>query len=262
LSQWLVTEIPSGVLLLGLILVIAGGGVLVQRHVRRRFPTLAGGDHNDVTKFTYGFIGFLYAFFVGFVVSSMWGQVNTADGNARAEGAAAVQMARNLTVFEQSDAERIREALLGYERAAIDEWPRVGDLPSTAADDALADVYVAYRALDARTDLQKSVLSASLADLDRVSEARTVRLMTAVDDTGPPWPIWAVIFLTSAMVLGTVIVYGVEKPAMHYPMVAIVGIIVATNVFLVLELAHPYVGTISTSAGPLREVVRVLSVTP
>ena len=63
--------------------------------VRRRYPALTGDEHNDVTKFTYGFIGFVYAFFIGFVVSSMWGQINTADANAHAEGAAAVQMAKD-----------------------------------------------------------------------------------------------------------------------------------------------------------------------
>mgnify|MGYP005816230521 CR=1 FL=1 len=61
------------------------------------------------------------------------------------------------------------------------------------------------------------------------------------------------------MVLGTVIIYGVEKPAMHYPMVAIVGAIVASNLFLVVELAHPYIGEISTSPDPLNEVTWVLT---
>jgi hypothetical protein len=262
MSRWLVTQIPSGVLLAALIIVIAGGTVLVQRSVRRRFPMLAAGDHNDVTKFTYGFIGFLYAFFIGFVVSSMWGQVSTADASARAEGATGVQMARNLAVFPQPDADRIREALLVYERQAIDEWSRVDDLPSTTADGALADVYTAYRDVRAETDLQKSVLATSLGNLDEISKARTVRLLTADEDNGLPWPIWAVIFLTSAMVLGTVVIYGVEKPGMHYPMVTIVSTVVATNLFLILELAHPFVGTISTSADPLREVVRVLSGSP
>ena len=46
---------------------------------------------------------------------------------------------------------------------------------------------------------------------------------------------------------------------MHYPMVAIVGVIVAANLFLILELAHPFIGDISTSADSLQEVVRVLS---
>ena len=37
-----------------------------------------------------------------------------------------------------------------------------------------------------------------------MSQARTARISTARSDVGPPWPLWAVIFLTSAMVLGTV----------------------------------------------------------
>jgi hypothetical protein len=61
------------------------------------------------------------------------------------------------------------------------------------------------------------------------------------------------------MVVGTVVVYGVERPALHFPMVAIVGTIVAANLFLVLELSHPYVGVISTSPDSLQEVEWVLS---
>ena len=61
------------------------------------------------------------------------------------------------------------------------------------------------------------------------------------------------------MVLGTVIIYGVERPVLHYPMVAVGGVIVAANLFLVLELAHPYIGEVSTTSDPLQEVVWVLS---
>jgi hypothetical protein len=59
--------------------------------------------------------------------------------------------------------------------------------------------------------------------------------------------------------VGTAIIYGVEKPVLHYPMVAVVGVIVATNLFLILELAHPYVGVISTSSTSLQQAVSVLS---
>jgi hypothetical protein len=68
-----------------------------------------------------------------------------------------------------------------------------------------------------------------------------------------------VIFLTSGLVLGCVIIYGVEKPGIHYPMVATVGALVAANLFLVLQLSHPYIGEIGTSPEPLREVIRVLT---
>ena len=259
MSRWLVTFAPSWVLLIGLIVVITGGAVLIQRYVRRRYPALTGDEHNDVTKFTYSFIGFVYAFFIGFVVSSMWGQINTADANAHAEGAAAVQMANDSVVFDATDTDRIRHALLTYTQAAVTEWSQAGDAHSPEAGSALARLYTAYQQVQTKTDTQKTFLATSLSNLDKISQARTVRLITARDDTGPPWPLWAVIFLTSGLVLGTAIIYGVEKPVLHYPMVAVVGVIVATNLFLVLELAHPYVGVISTSSNSLQEAVRVLS---
>ena len=259
MSSSMVSQIPSGALLVGLIVVIAGGAASIQRYVRRRFPLLKGDAHNDVTKFTYGFIGFFYAFFIGFVVNSLWGQNNAADGNARAEGAAAVQMARDASVFEVPDRDRIRQSLLKYEQAAIAEWSQAENGPSTDADAALARLDKVYDGIAAKTDAQKTLLSTSFSNLDKISQARTVRMLTAREDAGLPWSIWAVIFLTSALVLGIVIIYGVENPILHYPMVAIVAVIVATNLSLILQLAHPYVGEVSTTSHPLQEVVAALS---
>lgn len=255
MSAWLVTSIPPGVLLVLLIILIAGGSVLIQRALRRRFPALTREEHNDVTKFTYGFIGFVYAFFIGFVVSAMWGQVNTTDVNARAEGAAAVQMARDSDVFTAPDRDRIRQALLEYERAAIDEWTG----GESGADATLARVYSAYGQVQTTSELQKTLLATSLSNLDKLSQARTVRLLTSREATGPPWPLWAVIFITSAMVLATVIVYGEHRPALHYPMVAVAAVVVASNLFLILELSHPFLGGIATTPDPLHEAVSVLS---
>lgn len=259
MSGWIVSHIPPGLLLVGLIVGITGGAMLLVTAVRRWFPALTRDEHNDVTKFTYSFIGFIYAFLIGFVVSSMWGQISTADANARAEGAAAVEMARDVDVFEKADADRVRQALIGYEKAAIAEWDSGLGTRSPEADAALARLSAAYHEVNATTDSQTSLLATSYANLDKVSQARTVRLLTAREDTGPPWPLWAVIFLTSALVVGTVVIYGVEKAGMHYPMVAIVGLIVATNLFLILELSHPFIGGISTTSDPLYEVISVLT---
>jgi len=45
MSWWIVNYIPSWVLLIGLIVLIAGGAALIQRYVRRRFPVLTGDAH-------------------------------------------------------------------------------------------------------------------------------------------------------------------------------------------------------------------------
>jgi hypothetical protein len=162
-----------------------------------------------------------------------------------------------------ADGDRIRKSLLSYGRAAEAEWPMVArgqSLPE--ADQALTALYQSYQELIPRTDIQKSFLSTSLANLDKLSQSRTERIIEGTNDVGPTWPLWAVIFLTSGLVMGCTIVYGVEKPAMHYPMVAIVGAMVAANLFLVLELSNPFVGDISTSPEALHRVIEVLTPSP
>jgi hypothetical protein len=110
-----------------------------------------------------------------------------------------------------------------------------------------------------RTDIQKTFLAASLNSLNQVSQSRTERLLFARTDIGPPWSLWAVVFLTSGMLLGGAIIYGGEETARHRMVVATVGALVASNLFLILQLSHPYIGQIAVSPESLREVIRVLS---
>jgi hypothetical protein len=260
ISQWLVSNLPSWLLLLGIVFVVAGGAVLIQVFVRRNFPGLKGEEHNDVIKFAFGVVGFVFAFFLGFVVSAMWGQIGDADGRARTEGAAGVQLVMTATVFDQADRDRIREAVLEYQQAALVEWGEVAQGRSHPdADAALMRLYEAYEEVQARTDAQKTLLSNSFSNLDSLSQARTQRLLQAHTDDGPPWSLWAVIWLTSGLLLACAIIYDVKKPATHYTMVAILGVLVAVNLFLVAELSHPFIGEIGTSSDPLQQVIQQLS---
>ncbi|HEY9264318.1 MAG TPA: hypothetical protein VIQ11_06925, partial [Mycobacterium sp.] len=207
----------------------------------------------------FGVVAFVYAFFIGFVVSAMWGQINSADGKVRAEGSAAVQMAKSLTVFDAPDRDRVRNSLLEYEHAALTEWPLAAKGHSyPEADHALDRLFIAYTQVKPGSDVQKTVLANSLSDFNTMSRARTERVLQASTDVGPPWSLWAVILLTGGLVLGCAIIYGVEARVMHYAMVATVAALVAANLFLVLLLAHPFIGDIGTSPEPLRQVVRVL----
>jgi hypothetical protein len=189
----------------------------------------------------------------------MWSQTNSAYDDARTEGALAVQLAIDLHSFDKSDRDRIRADLLAYEQSAIAEWDRVDSARSVETDAALIRVYDSYRAVRTSNDTEKGLLTSSLGNLDALSQARTVRLLTAGEDQGLGWALWSVVWLTSLLVVGTAIVYGVEHPAMHYPMVAIVGLIVAANLFIIVELSYPYLGAISMNSDPLQAAARVLA---
>jgi len=254
-SRWLVSNVPGWLLLLGLIVLIVGTSIGLQAYLRHRSVHVK----SDATKFI-PVMATIFAFSTGFLINSLWGQINTADAKIRDEGAAGVQLARDLAVFDKPDQNRIRQSLLEYERAAEAEWSlSVQGQSSSAAGDALWRVYETYGKVEPRTEFQKTLLSTSFANLDKVSQARSERVFTAATDQGPPWAIWAVIFLMGGVILGWSIVSGVKDSAMRFPVVATVGALVAGQVFLILQLSHPYVGDIATSPEPLSEAIRVLT---
>jgi Protein of unknown function (DUF4239) len=262
MSRWIVTNLPAWLVLLALVVLIAGGAVLLQIILRRRYPRLAGDAHNDPTRLAFGVICLVYAFFVGFMSSALWSQINTEDDQVRTEAAAGIQLARDRSVFDVPDSDRIRQALLDYERAALTEWPLVanGGQAYPEADQALKRLYLAYEQVNAHADIQKSFLANSLTNLDKLSQARTARVLQAqTNSSGPPWSMWSVILLTGVLVVGCAVIYGIEEPRMSYAMVATVGVLVAANLFLIMELSHPYIGEIATSPQPLRDVVTVLA---
>ena len=71
-------------------------------------------------------------------------------------------MANDLTVFDKADSDRIRQALLDYERAAVTEWPLAANGHAySAAGQALQRLHTAYEEVQPRTDTQKTFLATS-----------------------------------------------------------------------------------------------------
>jgi hypothetical protein len=185
-------------------------------------------------------VGFVFAFFVGFLVSNLWGQHHGAADSARSEGTAGVQLARDLMVFDKGDRDRTRQSLLDYVHAAEAEWPLADKGQSLpAADNALAALIQTHREAGSRVERPDLIpMDNTFDNLDQLGRSRTDRILEGEVNDGPSWALWAVIFLTSGLVVGCTIVYGVSSRVMHYSVVVIVGAMVAANLFLVLALAH------------------------
>jgi hypothetical protein len=251
IGLWLIIHVPSWLLLTSIVILVAGGATLIGLLVRRRFPMLKTDQHNDALKFAYGVIGFVYAFFVGFIVSGLWSQVAIADGLVRSEVAAGVQIARDRFAFDPADQERIRKDLRAYEQAARAEWPLAARGQFSAdADKALKQLYKTIREIQPETDVQKTFLSTTVSNLEAMSKGRTERLSQAKTHQGVKWPLWLVVGLTSGLVVAAAVTYGVESARLHHTVVLTVSGLVAVILFLVLDLSFPYLGDIATPPVP------------
>ena len=232
--------LPGWAVLIGLVAVISGGSVLITSLVRRQFPRIAEGAHNDAFDFGYGAVALVYAFFIGFVVSGLWDQNSALDVQARVEGSAGVELARNVSAFEPADVDRIRQSLLNYVHAAEAEWPladKGNSMPE--ADNALRALFQTYRDAGSHAEHPELItMDKTFDNLDQLGRSRTDRILEGAVDDGPSWSLWSVIFLTSGLVVGCTIIYGAESRAMHHSVVIVVGAMVAANLFLVVVLTH------------------------
>jgi heme/copper-type cytochrome/quinol oxidase subunit 3 len=73
------------------------------------------------------------------------------------------------------------------------------------------------------------------------------------DAQNAPPAVWTVIILTSTLVLAFAIFFGEAQARMHTLIVATIAVLVAGNLFLITELAYPYLG-FGTSSSSLQEV--------
>ncbi|MEU8681341.1 hypothetical protein [Streptomyces sp. NPDC048611] len=259
-TRWIVINVPSWLLLAGLVVGIAGGTAAFQAVVRHRIPRVKRGEQNEIAQFLFPVIAVVYGFLIGFIVLALWGQVNAADQTTRTEGAMATQLARSREVFGRAESARIRQSLLAYGRAAAAEWPRAAAGDATpGAENALNRLHSTYERIQPRNDTQRAFLTSSLASLRELSLARTERLLEARTNIGPPLSLWLAVLLTSGLVLGFSATFGSEQALIHYGMVAAVSVLVATNLFLVTELSYPFLGEFATSPEPLRAAVETLS---
>ena len=202
---------------------------------------------------------------MGFVVTGLWDQNSALGVQARIEGAAGVELARNISAFEPADIDRIRPSLLSYVHAAEAEWPLADtghSLPET--DNALRALFQTYR--DAGSHVKRADLipmDKTFDNLDQLGRARTDRILEGEAGDGPSWSLWAVIFLTSGLVIGCTIIYGVESRVMHYAVVIVVGAVVAANLFLAVVLTYHYLadkcqGDVTATPPALQLIVDVL----
>jgi hypothetical protein len=253
LGRWLIINVPPWLLLTGMIIAFAGSALILGRFLRNHAPVLKSGAHNDALRFVYSVIGLVYAFFVGFIVSGLWGEVSAADDLVQGEVAAAIQVARDRRVFDTADADRLRDSLMDYQKAVREEWPRasVDGSSSVEADEAIKQLYSVVGNLQPRTDVQKIFMGSLVGNLEKMSNSRSERLIQANNHQGASWVLWVVVIATSVMVLGAAILFGIDNPRIYYWAVVTVGALVAVNMFLILDVSYPYLGSIATTPSPI-----------
>ena len=255
MESWLLQNISTAVLALGIVTVTTGaalgGLVLVRRSVT--LSTLE--SHHDVAGFILAVVGVVYAVLLAFVVVIVWQQYDAAKGNVDGEAVAIGGLYRDAVALgDRSGA--VRASLTRYTHSVVEsEWPEVADhhRGSQATDIALNRVWAALRSTPAAERQPGAFYDQATERLQNLTELRRRRILQSGSQL--PTPLWFVLIAGAVISIGFTYFFGVANFRAQALMVAALSSIVGLVLFLVLSLDLPFTGDVGATPHPIEQVI-------
>lgn len=250
--------ISLNIWLLGVLLVVCIplAVVAIQALIRRLWPSIVEGEHNDVAGFLIAVVGVVYAVTLAFIVIVTWEEFGAARNTVDAEAAALRGVYRDTRALPEPAASQAGQLVVRYaDEVSVGEWAAMAKGESSpAAFGTLGDMFSTLGGLKDLTPTQETFLADGLDRLNDLTARRSDRISAAAQST--PGVLWAAIILGGIVTLGFALLFGVSNERLHYLMVGGFAAVLAIQVFVILVLSHPFAGNTRVSPEPFVRIVQ------
>ncbi|MER5309241.1 DUF4239 domain-containing protein [Streptomyces sp. NPDC002773] len=254
MALWLLNHFSTFTLAMltvgGTIGLAVAGSVLL----RRRYPSLAEGEHNDMVGVTLGMFGAIYGIILAFVIVTLWTQLDNTQTIVATEATDVAMIARDAAAFPDPVRAQVDAALSGYVHAVVeDQWPRMREgRPSYGATaDKLQTVFDVLQTYEPKTAREEVFYGEAVARLNDVASQRRARLTMAEQELPPLLQILA--FGGALVLIPLTFLYGMRKLRIQILFVASVAALIGFSLLLVLVLDRPFAGELSVTPAPYQE---------
>jgi Protein of unknown function (DUF4239) len=258
--RWIVTSVPTW--LVGIVLIVGIPALAVATKVllSRKIPALKADSHNDVAGFLVAVVAVIYAVIVGFTIVSLYEAQVGAENEVNTEAATLLQLHQGDFVLGSGTSARIDSDIVQYADAVVMNWPTIAAGGESAkVQQRLDDIYRTLRAYEPRTPFQRDFLDQAIENTDSLSAARVARQLDARQAQSLPVVLWIGILLTSTVTLGFALMFSLEDLRFACTMVAGVAAVLAVNLFMLIELSYPFLGSLSVGPEKFSDVARLVS---
>ncbi|MGV9273317.1 bestrophin-like domain [Streptomyces griseosporeus] len=254
MSLWLLNHFSTFTLALvtvgGTVVLAVVGSVLL----RRRYPSLAGGEHNDMVGVTLGMFGAIYGIILAFVIVTLWTQLDSTQTVVASEATDVALISRDAAAFPPPVRARVDDALGGYVHAVVEvQWPRMraGQPSYGATADRLQGVFDTLQAYEPKTAREEVFYEQAVERLNDVAGQRRARLTMAEQELPPLLQILA--FGGALVLIPLTFLYGMRRLRIQLLFVASVAALVGFSLLLVFVLDRPFAGDLSVSPAPYQQ---------
>ncbi len=254
MPRWIVLHIPAWWLVVLAVVGLPALAVSLQWLIRRRAPSLAGGEHNEAASFLGSVVGVVYAIIAGFMVVTLWEQYVTAGDTVQNETVSLREVVQFSGAFGPAANAKVRLLVGRYAKSvATTEWQAMASGESSpVAQNDFDQLITAIQGLNAHSPTQEAFLANMLTQINDVGKERQQRLELSGENL--PAMLWLAIVLASVVTLGFCLLFGIKSALLNYIMVAGVAILIGASLVLILLLEYPFSGTVAVRPAPFEHV--------
>jgi hypothetical protein len=242
----------SSVILGGIVFLCLSGAALAGMWLRSRLPDHhLSADSRDAIRLATAVVGTLSALALGLLIASAKSAHDNADAEMRTSAAHVLLLDRVMAHYG-AETQQARGQLRQLLAARLDRiWGNVnGD--AVAADTGIERVQDLLRALTPETDAQRWLQSRALDVTAQIAEAHWLLVETGSE--GLPWPFFTIMVFWLAVLFATFGLLAPNNTTVLFTLL-VCALSVAGAVFLVVDMANPYLGLIYISDTPLRDAL-------
>lgn len=233
------------------LLVFGGGSVAGLCVVRRLVPVDHLQKNHEVAGVTFGVLGAFYGLVLAFVIVAAWERFNQANVNSHLEATALESLYKLGAGFSEPMRTQLDSTVLDYTRSVIEkEWPQMANNSYHAEKGRairLWSIVLSYHTADSR---EQMLVDKAIDQLNVIGQARNQRILFYDDDL--PSVVWLIIYLGCAITIGFSYFFGSNLFRAQAAMCAFFSILLGITILAILELAHPYQGTVTIPNEPFR----------
>jgi hypothetical protein len=255
---WLVRDVPAWIVGLVLFVGVPAALLALDTLLHRHLPHQRLRRHNDVTGVMVSVVGVAYAIVIGLCVVSLWEGYSDAETTVREEAANLTALVPAAAVYGPSVQAAITDDIVRYHSDIVADWKApAGAGTGRDARASLDRLVTAVGALRPATPAEQDFVRSALSTIGHAEQLRQQAEIEGEDRQMSP-VMWIGVIATTIVFLGLCLFFGVEDNSLRRLLLALVGVVIATNLFLIVEMNYPHYGTFSVGPDAYEAVVENL----
>jgi hypothetical protein len=199
----------------------------------------------------------IYAVLLALVVIAVWEEYEAAGETVEQEANAAAEIFWLAHRLPEPEGAHIQELVRSYaEEVVHKEWPLMeqGEAPlmtqtqgTPAGWVLIDDIRANLQEIEPRTKAQEQLYAEGLDQVQRLADARRMRLVAA--EEGVPGVLWVVLVLSGMAAIGFTYLFGLESTWAHRLMVLTLAMVIGLVLFTIGAMEHPFSGAARINTG-------------